>query len=93
MTPPLMPMSDREMAERPLATYDWLLQEQQRLADKVGEPIFVTIRLVYDGFIEVDVETFTGRYGMAGGNSLSETLAAAVEALLYLDEITGLSLS
>lgn len=64
--------------------HNWLLEEQHRLAEKAGEPLFVTIRLVYDGFIEVDVQTFTGRQGMAGGESLPETMAAAVETLLYL---------
>jgi hypothetical protein len=73
-----------------MAAHTWLLQEHQRLAEKVGEPLFVTIRLVYDGFIEVDVKTFAGQQGMAGGDSLPETLAAAVETLLYLDEITSL---
>ncbi len=67
----------------------WLLQEQQRLAEKVGEPIFVTIRLVYDGFCEVDIETVNGRFGQAGGDRLPETMNDAVETLLYLDEITG----
>ncbi len=51
----------------------------------------MTIRLVYDGFVEVDVETCTGRHGMADGYSVQETLAVAVETLLYLDEITKLS--
>jgi hypothetical protein len=69
------------------AAHDWLLKEQHRLAEKVGEPIFVTIRLVYDGFIEVDVETFDGRQAIAGGDSLPETMAAAVETLLYLCEV------
>ncbi|MCI0398948.1 MAG: hypothetical protein L0332_30245 [Chloroflexi bacterium] len=63
------------------------MQEQQRLAEEVGEPLFITIRLVYDGFIEVEVQTFTDRHGLATGYSLPETLAAAVEALLYLDEV------
>ena len=68
-----------------------LLQEQSRLAGKVGEPIFVTIRLVYDGFVEVDIETITGRNGMACGGLLPEVLLSAVETLLYLDEVSGLT--
>jgi len=82
---------DKETVDKSHTAHLWLMQEQQRLAEQVGEPIFVTIRLVYDGFVEVDVETFTGRHGAAGGDSLPETLAAAVETLLYLDAITGLS--
>ncbi|MCI0394782.1 MAG: hypothetical protein L0332_30355 [Chloroflexi bacterium] len=76
-----------ERADDPLAVHTWLLQEQQRLAEEVGEPLFITIRLVYDGFIEVEVQTFTDRHGMAAGYSLPETLVAAVETLLYLDEV------
>jgi len=79
------------MPDKPNSVQDWLMQEQQRLAEKVGEPIFVTIRMVYDGYIEVEVETGTGRHGIAEGDSLPETLTSAVETLLYLDEITGLS--
>ncbi|MCP5100327.1 MAG: hypothetical protein GY943_32650 [Chloroflexi bacterium] len=79
------------MPNKPSLGQDWLIQEQQHLAKKVGEPIFITIRLVYDGEIEVEVETCTGRHGMAWGDSLPEALSAAIETLLYLDEITGLS--
>lgn len=75
-----------------MATHTWLLQEQQRWADRVGEPLFVTIRLVYDGTIEVDVETFTGQHGMAGGESLSQSLTAAVELLLSLRQTAAGSL-
>ena len=41
----------------------WLRDQQERLATAVGVPLFVTIRIVYDGFVEVDVETFDGRCG------------------------------
>jgi hypothetical protein len=75
--------------EAPTEIHAWLLKEQQRLAEKVGEPIFVTIRLVYDGFCEVDIETINGRFGQAGGDLLPETMNDAVETLLYLDKITG----
>ena len=80
----LTPLPDKKA----IAAQDWLLKEQRRLAEKVGEPLFVTIYLVYDGFIEVDVKTFSGQQSMAGGESLPETLAAAAEALLYLHEST-----
>ncbi len=87
----VMNTSPTQMPDKPNAGQDWLVQEQQRLAEKVGEPIFITIRLVYDGEIEVEVETCTGRHGMAWGDSVLEALSAAIETLLYLDEITGLS--
>jgi hypothetical protein len=81
------PWSDDETALPSAAVHAWLIQEQQRLADIVGEPLFVTIRLIYDGSVEVKVETFTGRHGMAGGDSLPEIWQAAVETLLALDEM------
>jgi hypothetical protein len=76
-----------ETAVSPAAVHAWLIKEQKRLGDIVGEPLFVTIRLVYDGTVEVDVETFAARHGMAVGSSLPETWQAAVETLLVLDEI------
>ena len=74
-----------------LAANKWLLHEQQHLAEIVGEPILITIRLIYDGSMEIEVETFTGRHGMATGDSLPETLREAVMVLLQLDTITGLA--
>jgi hypothetical protein len=65
---------------------DWLQQEQIRLIDRLGEPPFITIRLIYDGFYEVEVSTFTDRYGFAHGWSLPEVLASAADCLLALDE-------
>jgi hypothetical protein len=84
LNPASTPLPDKKA----ITAHDWLLKEQHRLAEQVGEPLLVTIRLVYDGFIEVDVKTFAGQQGMAGGESLPETLAAAVETLLYLRGIT-----
>ena len=84
-------LTSDETAVSPTAVQAWLLQEQQRLADIVGEPLFVTIRLIYDGSVEVEVETFTDRHGMAAGDSLPETWQAAVETLLVLDEICAIS--
>ena len=85
LDPSLTPLPDKTA----LVAHDWLLKEQQRLAEKVGEPLFVTIRLVFDGFIEVEIKTFAGQQSKAGGDSLSETLTAAVLTLLYLRDITG----
>ena len=82
---PLTPLPDKKAK----VAHEWLLKEQMRLAEKVGEPLFVTIHLVFDGTIEVDVKTFAGKQGMAGGESLPESLTAAVETLLYLHEIEG----
>lgn len=32
----------------------WVQDQQERLAQAVGVPLLVTIRIVYDGFVEVD---------------------------------------
>ena len=74
--------------KKAITAHDWLLKEQHRLAEKVGEPLFVTIRIIFDGTFEVDVKTFSCQQGAAGGESLSETLNTAVDALLYVNEIT-----
>ena len=70
--------------KRAIAVHNWLLQEQHRLAEKVGEPLFVTIRIVFDGSFEVDVKTFSGQQGVASGESLPDALTAAVDALRYV---------
>ena len=64
----------------------WLRDQQERLATAVGEPLFVTIRIVYDGFVEVDVETVEGRWGTASGWVLDQALEEAVAMLQQLDE-------
>ena len=64
----------------------WLRDQQERLATTVGVPLFVTIRIVYDGFVEVDVETFDGRCGTAAGWVLDQALEEAVAMLQQLDE-------
>jgi hypothetical protein len=80
MTTPFQPMRE------PSNPLDWLQQEQNRLTQKLGEPILIRIRLIYDGFYEVKISTFTDRYGLGKGWSLPEALAAAVDCLLALDK-------
>lgn len=64
----------------------WLRDQQERLATAVGVPLFVTIRIVYDGFVEVDVETFDGRRGTAVGWVLDQALEEAVAMMQQLEE-------
>lgn len=64
----------------------WLRDQQERLAKAVGVPLFVTIRVVYDGFVEVDVETFDGRRGTAAGWVLDQALEEAVAMMQQLEE-------
>jgi hypothetical protein len=69
--------------KKAITLQDLLLHEQHRLAEKVGEPLLVTIRIVYDESFEVDVKTFSGQQGVASGESLSKPLTIAVETLRY----------
>jgi hypothetical protein len=64
----------------------WLRDQQERLATAAGVPLFVTIRIVYDGFVEVDVETFDGRWGTAAGWVLDQALEEAVAMMQQLEE-------
>ena len=70
--------------KKAIIAHDWLLQEQHRLAEKVGEPLFITIRIVFDGTFEVDVKTFSCQQGAADGESLSKALTTAVENMRYV---------
>ena len=80
LTPSPTPLPDKKA----ITLQDLLLHEQHRLAEKVGEPLLVTIRIVYDDSFEVDVKTFSGQQGVASGESLSKTLTTAVETLHYV---------
>jgi hypothetical protein len=66
---------------------DWLQQEQRLLADSFNEPPLITIRLIYDGFYEVELSTFSDYHGIGGGWSLPEAVAQAVDCLLAQGEL------
>lgn len=77
------------MTQRPLLLSDYH-RNNNAWRHWLVKPIFVTIRLVYDSYIEVEVATFTGCHGVGAGFSLAQTMVAAVETLLYLDSIIDL---
>ena len=47
------------------------------------------IRLVYDDWFEVEVHTFTDRFGLAAGRDLETAIAEAAAMLLELDRVVA----
>lgn len=74
---------DTMMAE----TDNWLLDRLKALAVRVGEPIAITLHVLPDDDLQVDLETRSGRHGIAFGTSLSQMLTEAEEALFQIDEV------
>jgi hypothetical protein len=66
---------------------DWLQREQRLLADSFNEPPLITIRLIHNGFYEVELSTFSDYHGIGGGWSLHEAVAQAVDCLLAQGEL------
>jgi len=65
----------------------WLQQELKALAAKVGEPVSITLYLLPDDELQLNIETRSGRHGIACGTSLSQMLVEAEEALFQIDEV------
>ena len=65
----------------------WLLEQFRALAVKVGEPVSITLRILPDDDLQLDLETRSGRHGIASGTSLSPMLTEAEEALFQIDEV------
>lgn len=71
-----------------MAETDTSLQQQLKaLAIKVGEPVSITLYLLPDDEIQLNLETRSGRHGIAYGSSLSQMLVEAEEALFQIDEV------
>lgn len=68
-------------------TETWLLEELKALAVRVGEPVSITLRILPDDDLQLDLETRSGRHGIAFGASLSQMLMEAEEALFQIDEV------
>jgi hypothetical protein len=64
-----------------------LLEQLKALAFRVGEPISITLRILPDDDLQLDLETRSGRHGIAFGTSLSQMLMEAEEALFQIDEV------
>jgi len=60
---------------------------------RVGEPVLLVIKMAFDTWFEVEINTFTGRMGMAAGEEVEIVIEEAVEMLLEMDaviaEVTG----
>jgi len=68
-------------------TETWLLDRLKALADGVGEPVSITLHVLPDDDLQLDLETPSGRHGIAYGTSLSQMLTDAEEALFYIDKV------
>ena len=66
---------------------NWLQQELKALASKVGEPVSITLYLLPGDELQLNIETRSGRHGIAFGTSLSHMLVEAEEALFQIDEV------
>ncbi len=66
---------------------NWLQQELKALAAKVGEPLSITFYLLPDDEIQLNIETRSGRHGIAYGTLLSQMLVEAEETLFQIDEV------
>ena len=65
----------------------WFLQLQRQLTDKVGEPVLLTIKMPFDEWFEVEVQTFTDRWGVAANREVDAAIEAAAEMLLEMDKV------
>jgi hypothetical protein len=63
----------------------WLVEQLKALTAKVGEPVTITIRLLPDEDLHLDLETRSGRHGITYGTSLPQMLVDAEEALFQMD--------
>lgn len=66
---------------------NWLQQQLKALAVKVGEPVSITLYLLPDDEVQLNLETRSGRHGIAYGTSLSQMLIEAEETLFQIDEV------
>ena len=65
----------------------WLRDRLKTLATEIGEPISITLRALPDDDLQLDIETRSGRHGIAYGTSLAQMLTDAEEALFQIDEV------
>jgi hypothetical protein len=65
----------------------WFIKTQAELAERVGEPVLLVIRVVYDAWFEVEISTFTDRFGAAAGRNLEQAVEWAVVMLLEMDKV------
>ena len=44
----------------------WFLAKQLQIMERAGELVLLTIKMAFETWFEVEINTFTGRMGMAG---------------------------
>ena len=65
----------------------WLLDRLKALGVRVGEPVSITLHVLPDDDLQLNLETHSGRHGIAYGTSLSQMLVDAEETLFQIDEV------
>jgi hypothetical protein len=65
----------------------WFLEKQQQLTERVGDPVLLAIKMPFDAWFEVVINTFTGRTGMATDQEVETAVEQTVEMLLEMDEV------
>ena len=66
----------------------WFLEKQQQIAERVGEPLMLTIKMPFGEWFDVKIQTFNEeRFGIAAGRDLETTIEEAVEMLLELGQV------
>jgi hypothetical protein len=68
-------------------TETWLLNRLKALGVRVGESVSITLHVLSDDDLQLDIETRSGRHGIAYGTSLSQMLTDAEEVLFQIDEV------
>lgn len=68
-------------------TGTWLQQQLKALTVKVGEPVSLTLYLLPDDELQLNIETCSGRHGIAYGSSVPLMLVEAEESLFQIDEV------
>jgi hypothetical protein len=63
----------------------WLVEQLKALTVRVGESVAITVRLLPDEELQLDLETRSGRHGITYGTSLPQMLVDAEEALFQMD--------
>ena len=65
----------------------WFLKMQRQIEERVGEPVLLSIKMPFDTWFEVEINTFTDRRGVATGREVETAIDEAVEMLLEMDQV------
>ena len=66
----------------------WFLEKQQQITERVGEPVMLTIKMPFDEWFDVKIQTFNEeRFGIAAGRDLETAIEESLKMLLELDQV------